>query len=72
MQARRLPPWYGYLSFLPILLYFVTKYVIIGSDQITSRQSWMLIAAVVLAEVALWRYRRGFTTTENTPEDGPY
>ena len=70
MQTRRLPPWYGYLSFLPILLYFVTKYVLIGADQITRRQSWMLIAAVVLAEIALWRYRRSFTNTDNTHDDG--
>lgn len=66
MQTRPAPKWISYLSYLPVLLYFVVKYLVIGSENITSKQSWMLIGAVVLAEIALWQYRRSFTRTENT------
>ena len=45
------------LAWVPVLVYFVTKYLIFGNEM--SRNQWLLlIAAVVLAEVALWRYRR--------------
>ncbi|MEL7159584.1 MAG: hypothetical protein AAFN92_02405 [Bacteroidota bacterium] len=54
------PPWLGLLSWLPVITYFVVKYAIIGREQITSRQSWLLIAAVILAEIALWQYRKQF------------
>lgn len=45
------------LAWIPVLVYFVTKYLIFGNEM--ARDQWfILIAAVVLAEIALWRYRR--------------
>ena len=55
------------LAWVPVLVYFVTKYLIFGNEM--PRNQWMLlIAAVVLAEVALWRYRRQSLRKE--PTDG--
>ncbi|WP_116106446.1 hypothetical protein [Lewinella sp. IMCC34191] len=45
------------LAWIPVLVYFVTKYLIFGNDM--ARNQWfILIAAVILAEIALWQYRR--------------
>ena len=54
------PPWLGLLSWLPIIVYFTLKYAVIGVDNITSRQNWLLIGAVIFAEIALWQYRKRF------------
>lgn len=45
------------LAWVPIVVYFVTKYLIFGNEM--PRNQWFaLIAAVLLAELALWQYRR--------------
>lgn len=65
------PPWLGLVSWLPVLIYFFVKYAIIGREQITSKQNWMLIGAVILAEVALWQYRKQFRQPPSPPtQDG--
>ena len=48
----------------------MVKYVIIGRENMTSQQSWLLIGAVILAEVALWQYRRQFREKKNPEENG--
>jgi len=65
------PPWLGLIGWLPVAVYFLVKYVIVGSENMTSRQSWLLIGAVILAEVALWQYRRQFREKKNPEENGP-
>ncbi len=64
------PPWLGLLSWVPVLAYFLIKYVVIGREQITSRQSWLLIGAVIMAEIALWQYRKQFRRPQETDSDG--
>ncbi|PPK88861.1 hypothetical protein CLV84_1835 [Neolewinella xylanilytica] len=55
------------LAWVPVLVYFVTKYLVFGNEMPRS-QWWMLIAAVILAEIALWRYRR--QALRNEPPHG--
>lgn len=63
------PPWLGLLSWVPIVTYFVVKYAVIGRERITSRQSWLLIGAVILAEIALWQYRKQFRKPSHENKD---
>ena len=63
------PPWLPYLSWLPVVIYFGVKYYVIGADQLTGRQNLYLIGAFILAEVALWQYRRQFNKKANNEED---
>jgi hypothetical protein len=58
------------IGWLPVGIYFLVKYVVIGRENMTSQQSWLLIGAVILAEVALWQYRRQFRKKKNPEEDG--
>lgn len=69
MQTKTPPAWLGVVSWLPVVLYFVFKYVVIGREAITTRQHYLLIGFVILAEIALWQYRRTFRNTEPTNED---
>ncbi|CAH0999647.1 hypothetical protein LEM8419_00947 [Neolewinella maritima] len=48
---------YAALRWVPILLYFVVKYLVFDNE-LTWTQQLSLIAFVVLAELALWGYRR--------------
>ncbi len=64
------PPWLGLLSWVPVLAYFLIKYLVIGRDQITRQQNWMLIGAVILAEIALWQYRKQFRKTQPPTDNG--
>ena len=66
--TRRPPAWLSVFSFVPILVYFLVKYVVIGSANMTTRQSMFLLAFVVVAEIGLWRYRRSFVPKPN--DDG--
>ena len=55
------------LAWVPVLVYMVVKYVVYGNEM--PRNQWfILIAAVILAEVALWLYRRA--DLRKTPADG--
>ena len=48
---------YAALRWLPVLIYFVVKYLVLGNE--VTRNQWIgLIAFVVLAELALWTYQR--------------
>ena len=58
------------MTWVPLLLYFLVKYVLIGRENITTRQSFLLLGFVVLAEIALWQYRRRFARADKTPTDG--
>jgi len=67
------PPWLGVIRWLPVAMYFIVKYAIIGREQITSRQTWLLIGAVIMAEIALWQYRKQFRrppSEDNQDEHG--
>jgi len=55
---------------VPIACYFLVKYVVIGRDNITSQQTYLLIGFVVLAEIALWQYRKKFRKPQNENRDG--
>ena len=68
-STPRPPAWLGIMTWVPLLLYFVVKYLVIGRDNMTTTQSLLLLGFVVLAEIALWRYRRKFTSTTAQPED---
>ena len=48
---------YAALRWLPVLIYFVVKYLVF-SNELTRTQLICLIAFVVLAELGLWAYRR--------------
>lgn len=63
------PAWLRYLTWVPLLLYFLLKYVVIGADNITGRQSMLLLAFIVVAEIGLWAYRRKFTRRPNDDAD---
>ncbi len=53
------------LAWVPVLVYFVIKYLVFGNEM--SRNQWLtLIAAVIVAEIGLWRYRRA-----EIKKDGP-
>ncbi|TXF86018.1 hypothetical protein FUA23_19985 [Neolewinella aurantiaca] len=54
------PAWLGFASWIPVLVYFAVKYLIIGSENVTRNQTYLLIGFVILAEVALWQYRKSF------------
>jgi|GEM_PF-3104686 len=64
------PPWLGPVRWVPIACYFLVKYVVIGRDNITSQQTYLLIGFVVLAEIALWQYRKKFRKPQNENRDG--
>ncbi|MBC6993089.1 hypothetical protein QWY85_14665 [Neolewinella lacunae] len=64
------PPWLGLLNWVPVLAYFLIKYLVIGRDQITRQQNWMLIGAVILAEIALWQYRKQFRKPQPPADNG--
>lgn len=63
------PSWLGIASWLPVAAYFFIKYVVVGRDNMTSKQSYMLIGFVILAEIALWQYRKQFRP-KKTDEHG--
>jgi hypothetical protein len=63
------PPWLSIVGWVPVAAYFLIKYAIIGSDNMTSKQSYLLIGFVILAEVALWQYRKQFRP-KKTDENG--
>jgi len=64
------PAWLGPLSWLPVAAYFLIRYVIIGRENMTNQQSYLLIGFVIMAEIALWQYRKQFRTPQNENEDG--
>ena len=69
-MQKRPPAWLLFAGWAPVAIYFFVKYVVIGYDRITSRQSWLLIGAVILAEVALWQYRKRTFPTQPDNDDG--
>ncbi|OAV42738.1 hypothetical protein [Lewinella sp. 4G2] len=70
MQDQSPPSWLPYVSWVPVLLYFAVKYFVIGQENMTGRQHLYLIGAVILAEIALWKYRKQFTRPTNNDEHG--
>lgn len=70
MSPKQAPPWLGLVGWLPIIVYFLIKYVVVGSDVMTGRQNLMLLGAVVLAELALWQYRKQFRPEKNQEDNG--
>lgn len=56
-DAIRREKRYAALRWVPVLVYFVVKYLVFGNEM-TRPQLIGLIAFVVLAEVALWLHRR--------------
>lgn len=64
------PPWLGPLSWLPVAAYFLIKYAIVGSENMTSQQSYLLIGFVITAEIGLWQYRKKFRAPKNSDEHG--
>ena len=66
-NPRNRAKFHAALAWLPVLVYFVTKYIVFGNEM--ARNQWfILIAAVVLAEVALWQYRRSDQQQKPTDE----
>ncbi|THH40252.1 hypothetical protein [Neolewinella litorea] len=56
-RQRHRSKFHAALAWVPVLVYFVVKYLVFGNEM--SQQQWVaLIVAVILAEVALWQYRR--------------
>ncbi len=64
------PAWLAPLSWLPVVAYFLIRYVIVGRENMTSQQSYLLIGFVIMAELALWQYRKQFRTPQNENHDG--
>ena len=64
---------YAALRWLPVLIYFVVKYLVFGND-LTRTQLISLIAFVVVAELGLWAYRRRQRRREATDptDDGTH
>jgi hypothetical protein len=71
-SPKQPPPWLGIVGWLPIVAYFVVKYLIVGSEAMTGRQNLMLLGAVILAEIALWQYRRQFRPRKNEENNGTH
>ncbi|NJB87633.1 NADH:ubiquinone oxidoreductase subunit 2 (subunit N) [Lewinella marina] len=66
-RRRRRGKFHAALAWVPILVYFVVKYLVFGNEM--PQNQWIaLIVAVILAEVALWQYRR--RDLQNPPSDG--
>ena len=63
------PSWLKYASWMPVLAYFAIKYVLFKGEM-TGQQQVLLFGAVILAEVALWQYRKQFRQTRNSDTDG--
>ncbi len=63
------PPWLAAAGWFPIAAYLVIKYMIIGRENVTAKQSYLLIGFVILAEIALWQYRKQFRP-KKTDEHG--
>ena len=49
--------FFASLRWVPVLVYFVTKYLLFGNEM-TWLQWSTLLAAVLLAELAIWLYQR--------------
>jgi hypothetical protein len=52
-----------------VLAYFAIKYLLFKGEM-TGRQQMLLFGAVILAEVALWQYRKQFRSTHNSDNNG--
>jgi hypothetical protein len=63
------PAWLGIASWFPVIAYFAVKYLIIGPENVTTKQTYLLIGFVILAEIALWQYRKSFRP-KNTDDHG--
>ncbi len=63
------PPWLKYTGWAPVLAYFAIKYLLFKGEM-TGRQQMLLFGAVILAEVALWQYRKQFRSTHNSDNNG--
>jgi len=63
------PPWLSVVGWLPVAAYFIIKYMIVGRENMTAKQSYLLIGFVILAEIALWQYRKKFRP-KKTDENG--
>lgn len=63
------PSWLKYASWIPVLAYFAIKYLLFKGDM-AGRQQMLLFGAVILAEVALWQYKKQFRQTRNSDNDG--
>ena len=60
---------YKVLRWVPVLVYFVVKYLVFGNE--LTRTQWIgLIAFVVLAELALWAYQRQHRRRVQSDTDG--
>lgn len=70
MQGKTPPSWLNLVAWAPVLIYFGVKYLVIGYENITTRQSFLLLGAVILAEVALWQYRKSFRGDKKPEGDG--
>ena len=69
-MQKRAPAWLLFAGWAPVAIYFFVKYALIGHERITTRQSLLLIGAVILAEVALWQYRKRTFPTQTHDDDG--
>lgn len=63
------PPWLAIAGWAPVVIYFLVKYVIIGRENMSTKQSYLLIGFVILAEIAFWQYRKKFRP-KKTDENG--
>ena len=72
MEDQRTPPaWLSFASWVPIIAYLAVKYLIIGAKNVTTKQTYLLIGFVILAEIAIWQYRKSFRPKKND-DDGVY
>lgn len=70
MKELTPPVWLPYLRWAPVAIYFLVKYGLIGAGNITGKQSGLLIGFVILAEIAMWQYRKRFRPAKTQESDG--
>ncbi|NJC25819.1 hypothetical protein [Neolewinella antarctica] len=69
---QELPGWLKYAGWLPLVIYFGLKYLVIGPENLTQLQGFILLGAAVLAHLAVWKYRKSFNPQPKDPNDGTH